>query len=250
MGEYYQGRFPSAASLPSYDGLLGADETGAEPEPWERYGLAGWGAYSDAYDRSPRGGIIDAEYMGLAADVDTEAYGGLARTPMMELAPRDYEYMQRVGAPYDGMMGLCDDGQVVVYDGLAGFFKKLFRRVRRGIKKVAKRIRKVARKIISKIPGGKMLLKIGGKIRKIAMKVVKPLTKFIGKYAGKLAPIAAFVPGYGPAIAAGLRVAGKVARTARKFMGVPDQSPDLPVGGPLRCRIPRHLRTWRGELRP
>ena len=49
------------------------------------------------------------------------------------------------------------------------------------------------------------------------MKIVKPLVKFVGKYAAKLAPIAAFIPGFGPAIAGGLLVAGKIAKTMQKF---------------------------------
>ena len=49
------------------------------------------------------------------------------------------------------------------------------------------------------------------------MKIVKPLVKFVGKYASKLAPIAALIPGYGPAIAAGLKIAGKVANAMNKY---------------------------------
>lgn len=62
-----------------------------------------------------------------------------------------------------------------------------------------------------------MLLKVGGKIKRIAMKVVKPLMKFVGKYAAKLAPIAAMIPGYGTAVAGALMAAGKVAKVMSKF---------------------------------
>ena len=83
--------------------------------------------------------------------------------------------------------------------------------------KVRKRIKAGLRKVISKLPGGKTILKIAGKIKKVAMKIVKPLVKFVGKYASKLAPIAALIPGYGPAIAAGLKIAGKVANAMNKY---------------------------------
>jgi hypothetical protein len=141
---------------------------------------------------------------------------------MIELGGADYQYVATNGRPYDGMLGLGDDGEVYVYDGLGGWFKRLRRRIKRGFKKIGRGIRKVARgirkvrkriqkgirKVVRKLPGGKMLLKIGGKLRKVAMKVVKPLAKF-GR---KLAPIAAMIPGYGPAIAAGLRIGGKIAQ--------------------------------------
>lgn len=211
-------------SYPSYEGLLGAIDDYQpeknEPEEWSRYGLAGFGYLLPQLEREDGRGYIPGEMLGgLSAEVDDSLYQGYARTPMIELSGADYRWINRVGRPYDGMLGLGDDGQVYVYDGLHGFFKKLFRKAKKGIKRVAKRIKKVARKVIKKLPGGKTLLKIGGKLKKITMKVIKPVTRFVGKYAKKLAPIAAVIPGYGPAIAAGLRVAGKVANVSRKFMG-------------------------------
>ena len=209
--------------------MLGADDYqqgGEEPEEWATYGLLGFGAYAPYYDERYGSAMLPAEsVMGaLHAEIDPSVYNGLARTPLIELSPKDYDYMRVTHQPYDGMWGLGDDGQIYQYSGLHGFFKRMFKKMKKKIKKVARRIRKVARKIIKRLPGGKMLIKIGGKIRKIAMKVIKPMTKFIGKYAAKLAPIARFIPGYGPAIAAGLRVAGKVARVSRRFMGQEDYS--------------------------
>lgn len=198
-----------------YSGALGLADAGSygEPEEWERVGLANWGYLAGSYgvmsaDDLPGGGPL-VEVSG--------TIGGLARTPMIELAPEDYNYVGVVGAPYDGMLGLGDDGTVYRYDGLGGFFKKLFRKAKKFVKKVGKRIVKGIKKVVRKLPGGKMLLKIAGKIHKVAMKLVKPLAKFVGKYAAKLAPIAALIPGYGPAIAAGLYTAGKVANLMNKY---------------------------------
>lgn len=197
-------------------GLGGVDDypENVEPEDFRTYGLSNYGAYAETM------GLMSADEleMPLAAEVDLGLYGNriLARAPLMELAPKDYKWMQVMKRPYPGMMGLGDDGMVYEYDGTLGFFRKLFRRVKKRVKKVARRIRKGIRKVVSKIPGGKFLLKLGRKIFKIAHKLVKPLTKFVGKYAAKLAPIAALIPGYGPAIAGALYSAGKIANIMNK----------------------------------
>ena len=217
-------------------GFFGSENDGIPLQEWETVGLAGFGYLS------PQMGDMETNIPVEVGPDQTMFYSGLARTPMVELSPEDYGYLKmHQGQPYEGMMGLGDDGEAYVYDGLGGFFKRLFRRIKRKVKKVARkikkgirrvrkgirrgirkaihvvrkvggRIRKYARKIIKRLPGGKALIKIAGKIRKVAMKVVRPVSKFVGKYASKLAPIARFVPGYGPAIAAGLRVAGRVAK--------------------------------------
>lgn len=233
-----RGFSPNINEYQSYDGLLGADDYDGytEPSDWSTVGLRGFGYLAPHYDAQGGGVIPGGMLGGLAAEVIPEYQSGLARTPMIELAPKDYEYMRVAGTPYPGMYGLGDDGTVYQYDGLGGFFKRLFRKVR----KVAKRIRKGIRKVVKRLPGGKMLLKIGGKIRKLAMKVVKPMTKFIGKYAGKLAPIAAMVPGYGTAIAAGLRIAAPIARRASKFMGQAD--PYWPAAYGPQGRTPQMMR--------
>ena len=224
MAFFANNGLPNIQSLPSYDGYFGLNggfgDDNAEPLDWGTTILRGFGQYVPYYESRDGIGIISGESLGgLAAEVETETYQGLARTPMVELAPDDYEWMRKTHHPYDGMLGVGDDGTVYAYDGLSGFFKRLFKKVRKGIRKVAKKIRKVAHKIIKRLPGGKMLLKIGGKIKKVAMKIVKPAMKFIGKYGKKLAPIAAMVPGWGTAIAAGLRVASPIASRVSKFMG-------------------------------
>ena len=226
------------------DRFFGAENDGIPLQPWESVGLAGYGYLV------PQMGDMETEIPVEVGDDQTVFYNGLARTPMVELSPEDYQYMEtNRGVPYEGMLGLGDDGETYVYDGLGGFFKRLFRkikkkvkkvgrRIRRGIRRVRKGIRRVGRKafsvvrkvgkrirrgirrVVKRLPGGKALIKIAGKIRKVAMKVVRPVTKFVGKYASKIAPIARFIPGYGPAISAGLRIAGRVARgiqTARRI---------------------------------
>lgn len=217
-------------------GFFGEEGDGVPLQPWESVGLKDYGYLS------PKMGTMETNIPVEVSDDQTMFYDGLARTPMVELSPQDYQYLSiNRGQPYEGMMGLGDDGEVYVYDGLGGFFKRLFRKVKRRVKKVARkirrgirrvrkgirkvgrkafsvvrkvgsRIRKGIRRVVKRLPGGKALIKIAGKIRKVAMKVVRPMTKVVGKWAGKLAPIARFIPGYGPAISAGLRIAGRVAK--------------------------------------
>lgn len=195
-----------------YSGLFGfAGAESGEPEPWETVGLADWGYLS------PQMGIINGDELPELKVEVTPDMSGLARTPMIELAPEDYKYVQVFKEPYDGMLGLGDDSEAYVYDGLGGFFKRLFKKVRKKVRKVARKIGRGLKKVIRKLPGGKWLLKIAGKIRKVAMKIVRPLAKFVGKFASKLAPIAALIPGYGPAIAAGLHAAGKIAKLMHKY---------------------------------
>lgn len=200
-------------TYPDYSNLLGLSsvEEAGEPMEWSTVGLSKWGHLS------PQMGIISAELIPEIRVETSPDMNGFARTPMIELAPEDYKYIEVFKRPYDGMLGLTDEGEPVAYDGLNGFFKRLFRKVKKKVKSVARRIKKGLKAVIRKLPGGKWLLKIAGKIRKVAMKIVRPLVKFVGKYAAKLAPIAALIPGYGPAIAAGLHAAGKIAKMMNKW---------------------------------
>lgn len=240
-------------------GFFGEDGDGIPLQEWETVGLAGFGYLS------PMMGDMATDIPVEVGPDQTMFYSGLARTPMIELSPEDYRYMQASGGrPYEGMMGLGDDGEQYVYDGLGGFFKRLFRRIKKGVKKIAKkvkrgirkvrkgfqkvlkkgfsvvrkiggRIRKGIRAVVKRLPGGKALIKIAGKIRKVAMKVVRPAMKFVGRYASKIAPIARFIPGYGPAIAAGLRVAGRVAKVYNAYDAA--RRGKLP-GGLIKGRLP------------
>lgn len=187
-------------------GFLGG-ATGGEPEDFRQYGVPTFGAYADSM------GIMGG--MGLAAEVEYEVIDGrvAARTPMLELAPEDYQYMQQNRVPYDGMVALGDTGGLYQYSGDLGFFSTIVS----AVKSVGKKVASGASSILKKIPGGKYLVKLGEKIYSIANKLIKPLTHYVGKYATKLAPVAALIPGYGPAIAGALYAAGKVAQLMQKY---------------------------------
>jgi hypothetical protein len=237
---------------PSY-GFGGIEPEGTgEPAEWSMLGLNNWG-----WMDTPQGkmstvasyGYIDgAQLGGLCAEVDEndDWGGGTVRTPMLELALDDYEYVVQNGAPYDGMVALGDTGEVYYYDGLGGFFKKLFRKIKKGVKKVGRRIKKGIKKVLKKSRFGRFLLKIGGKIKRIAMKIVRPLMKFVGKWAGKLAPIAALIPGYGTAIAGALAAAGKVANLMKKW-GVSTKGKKGQVRG-LKLKNPKKLPGFKKAL--
>jgi hypothetical protein len=197
-----------------------------EPEEWSNYGLPDWG-----WMTAPGGnrvssvavyGMIDgAQLNGLSVEVDGgdtwNSVSDTYRTPMLQLSLEDYNYLRQNGKPYSGMIALGDTGEPYVYDGMGGFFKKLFKKVKKGVTKIAGKIKKGVKKLLKKTKIGRWLIKVGGKIKEIAMKVVKPLIKYVGKYAAKLAPIAAIIPGYGTAIAAALCAAGKVAKLMQKY---------------------------------
>lgn len=181
---------------------------GRDPLDWSSNVVAGFGAYV------PSRGIIDAP--GQLVEVEGDPNTDLVRTPMIELALDDYNFVGMNGEPYEGMLGLGDDLSIYQYrkdlDGL-GFWGKIWG----GIRSVGKKIIGGAKSLISKIPGGKYLVKLHDMITGVAMKLVRPLARFVGKYAHKLAPIAALIPGYGPAIAAGLYTAGTIARIMNKL---------------------------------
>ena len=222
-------------------GGIGLDPTN-DPEAiwdWRRHGgIQGFGAYSDEL------GIVgNANH--LLAEVTTfrNRNGDLiARTPMIEMAPLDHIYTQTHGAPYDGCFGLGDDGTVYTYSGLDGFFKKLFQKG----KKLAGKIRSKARKLLKKTKFGKYLVKFGDKVHAVAMKFVKPLIKFVGKYAAKLAPVAALIPGWGTAVAAGLATAGKIAKLMTKYgVAVAGKKGEARV---LAYRDPESAKAFQAEL--
>jgi len=200
--------------LAGYDDFMSASDY-QDPLDFRKWGVKDFGIYSEAL------GILDLGEgnIGLAAEVDVDQYGR-AWTPILEVRPDDYNYIKGVGYPYQGMLALGDDLEVYSYDTNLGFFKKLFKRAKKAVKKVVRKVaskaKSVARKILKKLPGGKYLLKLGKKLWAVSKKLLKPLTKFVGKYAKKLAPIAALIPGYGPAIAAALHTSGKIANMMNK----------------------------------
>jgi hypothetical protein len=234
-------------------GVTDDEEYGGMPEEWSVAGLNNWG-----WIDTPQGkmstvaklGMIDGAMLGgLAAEVDEndEWEPGVVRTPMIELALDDYVYMNQNGQPYDGMLGLGDTGEIYYYDGLGGFFKKLRRRIKKKVRKVARRVKRKIKKVLKKSKFGRMLLKVGGKIKRIAMKVVRPLMKFVGKFAAKLAPIAALIPGYGTAVAGALMAAGKVANIMKKW-GVATKGIKGAVRG-LKFANPRVLPQFQKHLK-
>ena len=212
MSENYQdyllGNIGDVNRWTDYAGLGDYTPDAEDLMDFRKVGIKDFGIYAEAMGMLPN--------MGMLAEVETDETGR-AWTPMLELAPHDYNYIRAWGKPYHGMVALGDNGETYIYDGFAGFFSKLFKKIKSGVKKVASKIKKIAKKVISKIPGGKYLIKLGEKVWKVAKKLVRPLMKFVGKYAAKLAPIAAMIPGYGPAIAAGLYTAGKIANIMTKF---------------------------------
>jgi hypothetical protein len=227
-----------------------AGEDYEEPADWSAVGPMGFGQYVGMM------GIIDGSALaGIGVEVDDEEiedWGGgvgAVRTPMLEIAPDDYLYMSFCGAPYDGMLAFGDTGELYQYDGTLGrgFFRKLFRKAKKAVRKVRKRVKRGIKKVLKKSRFGRALLKIGGKIKRIAMKVVKPLMKFVGKWASKLAPIAAMIPGYGTAIAAGLAAAGKVAKLMTKF-GVATKGIKGAVRG-LKLKNPKKLPAFQRALK-
>lgn len=204
-------------------GLAGVDNE--EPEDWSKYGLLSFGAYVD--QPVP---ILDYDRIGLVMEYDegdTVGFHGdqpLVRTKMLEMDPVDVAHVYRTGRPRLGAVALSDDGDIYQWtevQGMGGFFKKLFKKAKKAVKKVARKAVKgvtgAAKKLIKKLPGGKYLIKVYDKVKKVAMKIAKPLMKFIGPIAKKIAPIAALVPGYGPAIAAVLYKAGKFDKLLKKY---------------------------------
>ena len=190
----------------------GDDMQYAAPLDWSLYGLAGFGANADR--------VYDASNMGIMAEVTTDGFG-LARTPMVEMKPEDIAYVRQYGRPYDGCLGLGDDGSVYQWRpaaglSLGGFFKKIFGGAAKMAFKLAKKGLGFAKKLIRKLPGGKYLVKFMDKIHKIAMKLVKPLLKMIGPLAKMLGPIAAMIPGYGPIIAIALKAGGTISNLMLK----------------------------------
>lgn len=228
-------------------GLAGTD--GEEPIEFATYGFKEFGAYS------PILGIYSNDSDRLMFEVDdsdTDAYTRdgepLVRTKMLELSPEDWQHFRATGQPRPNSVALGDDGTVYQYqvpEGMGwGFFKKLFKKIKKGVGKVIKKVKGVAKKIIKALPGGKYLLKIYGKIRAVAMKLVRPLMKFVGKYAAKLAPIAALIPGYGTAIAAALYTAGKIAKIMTKMDVVLN-----PKTGTPKFKSPAHGRKFQHILK-
>lgn len=218
---------------------------------WDSAGLKNFGSLAD------RKGVLFTPIPAEVGNEQTMFYHGLARTPMIEVCPSDFDYMRSTGGrAYNGMMGLGDDGQIYVYDGFGGFFKKLFKKIGKAAKKagefvtgkyvvdkiregkkdadsataekktqtvasvaakkgwtpseVAKavqgRIRKDLPKITQRV-GDKTFVRLADKPIETDMAVKKPSKVAVRKQVHKVVPVAAVVPGDGPAIRAAIKIA-------------------------------------------
>lgn len=183
---------------------------GGEPLPWDVYGLAGFGSYCDTMGYMDHGAGYMIEVDESNRYGDTDYY----RTPMLEMAPGPYELASRFGVVLDGTLALGDDGSVYEYDGMGGFFKKLIGKAKGVVKKIGKKVIGGAEKLLKKTKFGRAIIKLKNKILKTALKLVKPLLKVVGKWAPRLAPIAAMIPGVGPIISGYLVAAGTAAKLA------------------------------------
>jgi len=187
-------------------------EVGDDPLPWDVYGLAGFGSYIDSmgYIEGGRGYMIEVD--------ESNRYGNsdYYRTPMLEMAPGPYELANRFGVVLDGTLALGDDGSVYQYEGLGGFFKKIFSKAKSVVKHVGKKIIKGGEKLLKKTKFGRGIIRLKNKVIGVAMKLVKPLLKIVGKWAPKLAPIAAMIPGFGTVVAGYLTAAGTAAKLLDK----------------------------------
>ncbi len=207
-------------------GLAGIDYQ--EPIDWSTHAALGFGAYLDR--PLP---MIDNSMLGLVMEYDDSDIVArsprgepLVRTKMLEMDPREVAYTLRTGAPRQGAVALADDGDIYQwrYTPFGGFFTKLFSKVKSvaqkvtgGIKKGIRWVGSKAKALIKKLPGGKYLIKVYDKVKKVGMKLVKPLTKYLGPLAKKVAPLAALIPGYGVAISAALYKIGAMSDTLKKY---------------------------------
>jgi hypothetical protein len=233
---YHQ--FPDYADVLGFFGDVGGDKMPTERDlyrdeilpDFSRHGIVGYGAYSGIM-----GTIGGDEVPSIMAEYDSSdelGNTGFVRTKHFELAPDDYAYIRQYGIPRMGALALADDGEFYQWEanpeGIGGFFKKLFKKAKKAVKKIAKGARKLTKKFVSKLPGGKLLWKLGSKLHRTAMKIVKPLLKIVGPIAKKIAPVAALIPGIGPAVSAGLMITGKVYDVAKKY-GVKFDSQKRPM---------------------
>lgn len=207
-------------------GLSGCDSYemhGAPLKAWDEAVLPGFGSYINQFG-----------YMGNVEHIEVEVlpedFGadGTYVTPMMEVSPDDYKYMEVVNTPYVGMRAISDLGDLYEYTEAAPpelggrlkrFFKKVGRGIKKGVKKVGSGIKKGFKSLMHKTKFGKAILRIGSKIIEVSKKVILKLAKVVGKWATRLAPLAAMIPGYGPAIAGALLAAGAIANIILKVDG-------------------------------
>jgi len=160
---------------------------------------------------------------------------GKAVTPILALSPQDFEYVSTVGVPYPGMKAVGNTGYIYEWrKGPAGLgyrigdgFRALGRALKRGAQWVADKVVGVVSWAWDKVENvfeatkfGRWVLGVKDQILDFAVEIVTPVAEMIGKWAPAVAPLAALIPGIGPAIAAGLLATGGVAKAFIKY-GVP-----------------------------
>lgn len=194
-------------------------ETGT-PLPFDVYGLAGFGCYVDqlGYCGDGRGYMVEVDEDNQVGDSEA------VRTPILELQPGAFALVKKHGIVLDGTMALGDDGAIYEYNGLEGFFskigkgiKKIGKGIKKGVKKVGSAIRSGTRKVFKATKFGRAIIKLKNRIVSVAMKIVNPIMKVIGKWAMRIAPIAAMIPGIGPVLAGYLTAAGTIAKAYNKY---------------------------------
>jgi hypothetical protein len=82
----------------------------------------------------------------------------------------------------------------------------------------------IGKKLLSKTKFGRAAIKIGDKYIKAGIKIVKPLAKKVGEWAPRLAPVAALIPGVGPAISGAMLSAGTIANRINQYGGQIEQA--------------------------
>jgi hypothetical protein len=248
-------------------------QTFGVPNEWSTVGLKDFGC------SAPNMGILHG--LGQYVEVDgqeTAPWNNEAvRTPLVELRPSDFAFLAQYLIPYSGMRGVSDNGDIIEYDGLSGFWKKLKRaakatatwggsealrkkaakeaskkremspaarkklheafvrankhadkllkdakkkrmsstshgdisagHIRKGIGlettgKAAANIASNIQRVTSQTGNGKVAVNISGDVKEVQMRIIRPIPAMIGKNLTSVSPVAAFVPGPGPAMTA------------------------------------------------
>lgn len=205
-----------------YDmGLAGVDsyETTGAPVSWndEVEPMFGQGDFIDEL-----GYIGDASNVEIIME-DDDFDGDEYITPMLEFAPMDYQMIKNNGGiPLVGMEAISDLGDLYEYvpvptlDGrLRRAFKRLRKRVRRRFVKIGRGIKRA----IKKTRFGRAIIRLGKKIVTVSKRIIKKIAPIVGKWCTRLAPLAAMIPGFGPAISGVMLAVGTAATLIHKYGG-------------------------------
>jgi len=198
-------------------GYCGVDGDNRQLVDYQNYCDPGFGRYV------PSLGILPAPYL-VEVDQTDDIGMGYVKTPMIEFNPLDYAWLAGGNAPYRGMRGVGDNGDLYEYvweqdgtlGGLRSFFKKAKKKIKKGIKNVGSKVKKA----MTKTKFGRAVVKIGGKVKDTFNKVVKPMAKKFGPWMVRLAPMANAIPGVGPLVSKAMTATGKMGMAMNKFDSV------------------------------